>query len=400
MTSFLRGGLLVLLFSAVCSAETVALVGATVHADPRQPPIANAVVVIEGDVITVVGPRDRVTIPGGARIVDCTGGTITAGFWNSHVHFTDPQWGNAASLPAAQLSRQLQAMLTRYGFATVFDTGSDLANTNALRARITRGELSGPRILTAGEPLVTKDGTPFYVRPLLPELLTPDQSVDLVRQKLAAGADAIKLHAGTITDERDKDNSHVAIPTDLVRAVTSEAHRQAKPVFAHPQYQAGLRTAIDGDVDVLVHVTEELGPWPRDLFAAALRKRVALIPTLKLLAGPGPAQKANRLVGQVREYSEAGGTIIFGTDVGYIPDYDPTEEYELMAQAGMRPMQILAALTTAPVERFRGGARAGRIAEGFEADLTVLDGDPVADVRNFARVRYTIRAGTFIFSGP
>src|SRR5687768_15042047 len=213
MTAVLRGALLVLLCAPVCSAETIALVGATVYTDPQQPPMANAGIVIDGDIIRAVGPSGRVTIPSGARIVDCTGSTVMAGFWNSHVHFTDPQWEKAASLPPARLSQQLHAMLTRFGFATVVDTGSDFANTDALRARIARGEVSGPRILTAGEPLVKKDGTPFYVRPLLPELLTPDQSVDLVRQKLARGAHAIKLHAGTITDERDKDNSHVAIPT-------------------------------------------------------------------------------------------------------------------------------------------------------------------------------------------
>ena len=380
-------------------AETVALVGAKVYVDPDRPPISDGVVLIDGNVITTAGPKDQTKIPGRARVINCAGATITAGFWNSHVHFSDPQWDNASSLPAERLTQQLERMLTRYGFATVVDTGSALENTRVLRSRIADGKIKGPRILTAGEPFVAKGGTPYYVKPiLLPELLTPIQTVEAVRQKIDSGADAIKLHAGTITNEQDKANSHVAIPTDLVRAATGEAHRRGKLVLAHPQYEGGLRTAIEGNVDVLVHVTEELLAWPADLLAEALRKDVALIPTLKLLAAPGPVQKRERLLRQVREYSERGGPILFGTDVGYIADYDPTQEYILMGQAGLNPMQILAALTTQPVRRFRNGAKSGRVDSGYEADITVLDGDPAVDMRNFATVRYTIRAGKFVFT--
>jgi hypothetical protein len=57
-------------------------------------------------------------------VLDCSGLTITAGFWNSHVHFFERKWANAATIPAPELTRQLQEMLTRYGFTSVFDLGS------------------------------------------------------------------------------------------------------------------------------------------------------------------------------------------------------------------------------------------------------------------------------------
>ena len=79
-------------------------------------------------------------------------------------------------------------------------------------------------------------------------------------------------------------------------------------------------------------------------------------------------------------------------------DYDATEEYELMAEAGMDFRQILASLTTAPAERFDESKRLGRIAEGFLADLVVLSGDPSKDVRALAAVGYTIRRGELIYS--
>ena len=119
-------------------------------------------------------------------------------------------------------------MLTRYGYTTVLDTGSLLVNTLALRRRIESGEVAGPRILTAGEPFTAEDGTPYYLTPIrLPELLTEAQSKKAVRSHIKAGADAIKIHAGAILDNtRDV---RIAISRDLVRAVTTEAHRQGSP---------------------------------------------------------------------------------------------------------------------------------------------------------------------------
>jgi imidazolonepropionase-like amidohydrolase len=102
---------------------------------------------------------------------------------------------------------------------------------------------------------------------------------------------------------------------------------------------------------------------------------------------------------QVRVYSRAGGQILFGTDVGYMADYDPTEEYRLMARA-LSPMEILASLTTAPAARWNEEGRRGRVAPGMDADLVVLDADPAADAANFAKVRCTIRGGRILYPTP
>ena len=96
-------------------------------------------------------------------------------------------------------------------------------------------------------------------------------------------------------------------------------------------------------------------------------------------------------------YGRLGGRILFGTDVGYIEDYDPTDELDAMSAAGLTWQVILASLTTNPATRFREAARRGKIAVGMDGDLAVLARDPTADVRAFADVRYTIRAGRIIF---
>ena len=88
---------------------------------------------------------------------------------------------------------------------------------------------------------------------------------------------------------------------------------------------------------------------------------------------------------------------MFGTDVGGAGNYDPTDEYAMLAEAGMTFRQILTSLTTAPADKFGESARLGRIAPGLTADLVVLNGDPSRDIRAFAAVRYAIRDGKLIY---
>ena len=122
---------------------------------------------------------------------------------------------------------------------------------------------------------------------------------------------------------------------------------------------------------------------------------MSLVPTLELFAPFGDNDAILEALGR---FSRAGGQILFGTDVGYRPDYDPSEEYELMARAGLSFDEILASLTTAPAERFGQSQRKGTIDTGKEADLALIEGDPRADIRALGRVRYTVRKGEIIWS--
>lgn len=103
------------------------------------------------------------------------------------------------------------------------------------------------------------------------------------------------------------------------------------------------------------------------------------------------------MVDELRAYSQAGGDILFGTDIGYTDHYDTTLEFTLMSQAGMNYQQILASLTTNPARKFGDSDRAGRVARGMNADLVVLSADPAQDVTAFSKVHYTIRNGKVIY---
>src|SRR5262245_19607059 len=76
---------------------TTALVGGRVQVSPDAAVIPDGVVVVRGGAIAAVGGRGAVSIPPNAQVIDCAGTTVTAGFWNSHVHFTQSVWSGAAA---------------------------------------------------------------------------------------------------------------------------------------------------------------------------------------------------------------------------------------------------------------------------------------------------------------
>ena len=373
----------------------LALVGCRVYTAPHAIPIDNAVVLVEDGRIAAVGRLSEHPIPPAATQIECAGAIVTAGFQNSHVHFTPPGWTADSTASNVDVTGQLQAMLTRWGFTTVVDTGSDPATTGVLRKRIATGDVPGPRILTAGVPLYPPHGVPYYVRDsvpaetlkLLAQPATADEAAALVRDP-QTDRDVIKLFAGSWVTR----NRVLPMPEEIAAAAVREAHADRKLVFAHPSNVTGLEVALKAGVDVLAHAVEDT-----DGFAPAHRERmrgqnVAVIPTLKLFQG-----KRN-VVDWVRDHARGGGEILFGTDVGYLTDFDPTDEYAFMAAAGMDYRAILAALTTAPARRFGEEARRGRVTAGQDGDLVILGTDPALDTRAFADVRYTIRGGQVIYA--
>jgi imidazolonepropionase-like amidohydrolase len=398
---------LLLLGVAPLPAADLALSGATVYVAPDAPPIQGAIVVVHDGKIAAVGPRASVRVPQDAQVIDCSGKFVTAGFWNSHVHIQTAGLLHAHDAKAAELTAELDAMLNRWGFTTVFDLASVLDNTKELRRRVKSGEVRGPHILTVGEPIITE--VPIYAKDFLaanhitmPVVKTPEEAEELVASLADLDADGIKLFTGSFQGERVAN-----MPLDMVRAATAEAHRHHLPVFAHPQNTAGLDAAIDGGVDILAHTAPDSPAWTPEFISRLQKAHMALIPTLTLWdveARKASLKDADRegwmtaMVAQLRAYSQAGGEILFGTDVGYTDHYDTAMEYTEMSRAGMSFPQILASLTTAPAKRFGVASHSGRVAQGMDADLVVLDGDPEKEITALAKVHLVIRGGTTIYA--
>jgi imidazolonepropionase-like amidohydrolase len=371
--------------------------------------IEDATVVVRDGRIAAVGPATSIKVPTGkdVTVIECRGATITAGFWNSHVHIFTEDLLDAKTRPSSQLTAAIEQMLTRWGFTTVFDVASVLDNTNEIRRRIASGEVRGPRILTVGEPFYPKGGTPVYIQGFIErhhiasaEVSTPAEAVARVRRQIAHGADGIKIFAGAITAK-----GVLPMPLDIAKAMVEEAHKAGKPVFAHPSNQEGLDVALQSGVDILAHTAPMSGDWTPAFVAKLNGAHMALIPTLTLFDVEAKKARVSeeenekwiaKGVQELKAFVTGRGQVLFGTDVGYTDHFDTAEEYTLMARAGMDYRQILASLTTNPATRFHDTDR-GRVAKGMKADLVVLEADPAADVTAFAKVRKVIRAGTVIY---
>jgi len=389
---------------SIAVADEFALTGALIYPAPGEVPIPDGVVVVAHGKIIAVGKKGEISIPPGVQTIDCTGKTLVAGFWNTHVHFMEPKWNDAARLPAPQLTAQLQDMLTRYGFTSVVDIGSELQNTLALRRRVTTGEVKGPRILTAGMIIFPKDGVPYYVTDYLPpelvakvkkgEAATPADAVRFVDEQLAQGADVVKLMAVSIMRPNGQ-LQFKPMPLSIVQAATAEAHRKGKLVFAHPTNMEGIELVLAGHVDVLAHTSEEPSKWDSVITRRLKTANVTLIPTLTLFDRD---QDFDGILKEVKSYSDIGGQIMFGTDVGFLPDYPSlTKEFGYLARAGLTFSQILASLTTVPAKRLGFAGSTGMIKQGMDADLLVLDGDPAKDQSAFYHVVLTFRHGRIIY---
>jgi imidazolonepropionase-like amidohydrolase len=380
---------------------TLAIQHARIYISPSDPPIEDGTVLVSDGVIAAVGLQ--VSIPPGAQMVPCDHCIVTAGFWNTHVHFTEPKWSMAQWKSPATLNPQLADMFLSRGFTTVIDLGSNPADTFSIRRRIEKGELTGPYIYTAGTALYPPHGVPFYLRETLPGWVvrimpqpdTPEQAQRIVRDNLNSGADVTKLFTGSWVER-----GHVLpMPLNIASAAVTTSHLNGRIVFAHPSNLAGTQVAIQSGVDVLAHVPDDTRGITPDLWTTMVRKNMAMSPTLKMFNSTVTSDPhyMDPMYDEVRTFHGLGGTLLFGTDVGYMTDYSTEGEFVALGKSGLDWRDVLAMLTTNPAARMGVQDRKGTVTAGKLADLVILDADPAATLTNFSRVQTVVRSGAVIW---
>ena len=127
------GVLIALLLPISVAAQDLAIVGARVYPAPDAAPLDDATVVIRDGRIVAVGTRASVAVPAGLRVVDARGNSVTAGFWNSHIHLITPPFLSPDVQPAAALDEALRERFIRWGFTTL-SSGLSVAVRKTLRA--------------------------------------------------------------------------------------------------------------------------------------------------------------------------------------------------------------------------------------------------------------------------
>jgi imidazolonepropionase-like amidohydrolase len=379
---------------------TLAIRDVRIYITPDSDPIEHATVLARTGIIVAAGKN--IDIPQNTNIVECPNCTVTAGFWNSHIHLSEPKWDNAAFKSADTLNAQLADMLTSRGFTTVVDLGSDPRTAVSLRRRIETGDLKGPLIYMCGLDIYPPHGLPyylgnlpFYVRWTVPEPETPEAAARVVERSIGLGADVLKLFTGSIVSPHEV----LPMPEDVARAAVEVAHNHGQLAFAHPTNLAGTTVALNSGVDILAHAPSSPAGIDAAFLQSVVDRHRAMVPTLKMFATTASTDPAflQPIYAVVRQFHALGGDFMFGTDVGYMTDYSTVDEFKALAESGLNYRDMLRMLTVSPAARFGVTATKGTITPGKMADLVVLDGDPATDIGAFSRVRYTIRSGRLIY---
>ena len=426
-----------------------ALVGGTVIDGTGAEPLPDALVLIDGTRIAAVGPRSTTAAPGGARVIDTRGKWIIPGLIDAHIHFF--QSGGLYTRPdiidlrgvrsyadeSASIRRRLPVTLARYlasGVTSVVDVGGPYSNF-AVRA-LARRTLLAPRVAVAGPLLGTYAPEELESEdPPVIRVASPEAARALVRRQLAYKPDLVKLW---LVERLGLD---LAAELDWARAAIEESHAAGVRVVAHATQRETARAAVLAGVDVLAHSVQDRRV--DDAFVALLKARnVVYTTTFAVAEGyhevlsqsvelsdierrlgdpeaiasfaelgalpfgkvpfwvrlqPPPNQRV--AFANLRRLQAAGVAIAAGSDAGNIGTlHGPAlhRELELMAEAGLAPMEIIVAATHGGARVMGRESELGTIEAGKLADLVVLDADPLADIRNTRRIYRVVKGGVVL----
>jgi imidazolonepropionase-like amidohydrolase len=126
---------------------------------------------------------------------------------------------------------------------------------------------------------------------------------------------------------------------------------------------------------------------------------MAMIPTLKMFTTTVTTDPhyMDPMRAEVQQFHQLGGTLLFGTDVGYMSDYTTEGEFVELGESGLDWKTVLGMLTTNPALRMGVTSSKGTVTPGKLADLTILDADPADQLTNFSRVRAVVRSGKVVW---
>jgi imidazolonepropionase-like amidohydrolase len=380
-------------------------------------------VVIAGDRITEIGKSGKVKIPRGARIVKATGKYLIPGLWDMHMHLS---WTTASALP----------LLIANGVTGVRDMGGRLGEIDEWRTKIAGGLLVGPRIVRAGPQLNGQKFNPYQI-----VAANPDETRGVVRALKEAGVDFIKVHR--------------RLSRDCYFAAIDEAKRQGLTLVGHIPMTVTPEEASDAGQATIEHVetlfegtfsaalkgqklSEAVRRWRAEeadkLFTRFVKNHTVVTPTLaawrwfvtfsdpslppdprsryvalsvkKAFPRPSktPAEELTELKQRfaefrevVRQMNRSGVTLIAGTDTAVTaPGFTLHDELAVLVEAGLTPLQALQAATLTPAKVLNKANDFGTIENGKIADLVLLDGNPLEDIRNTQRIHAVIFNGKLL----
>ncbi len=392
-------------------------------------PISGAELHIQDGRIARVG-KDQIGTESQELVYDYSHLTALPGFIDLHSHFCYPIHGefqkaeqNPNQVDMVTLGFKAARSWLEQGVTTARVVGTHFDLDFGLRELVAQRPDLGPRIVAAGRMMTMTGGkrTPWDV--LKEEVSGAAEARRWSRAHFARGADLVKLYCTTLLEEDVAGylKRKLALPEDApdpgrwaslsveeIRAVADEAHKIGRTVAAHVAPTFGIKIALLGGVDTIDHGSE----LDDECISLFLKTGATLVPTLSVArphrreedseTGKVYAQSArkrwelnSRLV---RQAFEAGVKIGTGTDA-VMPDMDYWTEVELLVDVGLPPMEALRCGTQrAAACMGDAGKQYGTLQPGNWADMVLIDGDPLADIRNIRRVVSVWKAGRIVAS--
>ena len=374
--------------------ETIAFTGASVIDPATSGVLSNATVVVrDGVIVSVVVEGET---PAAARTIDLGGRYLVPGLIDAHVHI--------GTLEAAR-----RALLS--GVTTARSMGAGFFADVGLRDLSRRGNLEGPEILAAGYHVRPRPAEGLFLdEPGLSDLLGrdvrgPEAMGRVARAMLDRGVDFIKVNATERAGLPETDPRKPFFTETELAALVAEASRGGVPVAAHAHGDRGGRAAVAAGVRSIEH-----GTYLRDETLHLMRERgTYLVPTIAVVSDltvpggdyddPVLQVRGRHMLPRVRETAAAahalGVPVVAATDTGYGSGSVLRMSHELMefVGIGMSELDAIRAATTVAAELLGIADRTGRVAAGFEADLLVLDRNPLDDIGQYQDVLFVMSDG-------
>ena len=378
------------------------------------PVVHDAVVVIEHDRIAAVGPVSQVPLPPATTVLDVGNRTLMPGLIDAHVHIllsgsvTSGQESRVATESQALLMGVRNAQLAlKSGLTTVRDCGDRDYVSLALRDCINHGDLAGPRVLCSG-PVLTSTAGQLWWHSI--ECDRVDELQKAVRTLVKHKVDFVKLMGtgGNATPGSNPEASQYDAAG--FQAVADDAHRMGKKVAVHVHGVEGMRRAVDAGIDTLEHCPFRAhgriaydARLVSDMIARNLIVSLAMPATWYRLraeemreARAHPGHLWQERYETIRRMHAAGVKLVVSSDQGstgtQIDELPLLMEF-LTQHVHIPAAAVLRGVTGLAAEALGLEERLGTLEPGKLADIVIVDGDPLADMRAMRHIHTVIKEG-------